>query len=215
MRTASGSVRVSTVADLRRTPMRVVSVVFSLALLAPAAAHAERVVTNDAVGDAEAWTYEQDLQLVPAPQEATADITRTVAALGNRQLRVTIHFRDLEARPRHDMVLRIRTPHTTFDVIAERRLASQPTAELTNPEDDPFACRHLDVGYDGRADVVSVSVPTRCIGSPLWVRVGVKASATPAADSNPQTAVVSYFDDALRDGGTGRTVRLGERIRRG
>lgn len=202
-------------ADLRRTPSRLVALLVPLVLLAPAAAHAEKLVHDDAVGDAEGWTYEQEFQLVPAPQEATADITRTVAALGNRQLRVTIHFRDLEARPRHDMVVRVRTPHTTFDVLAERQNASRPTVELTNPDDDPFACRHLDVRYDGRADVVSVSVPTRRIASPRWVRVGVKASATPAADPDLQPMVISYFDDALREGGTAQIVRLGARIHRG
>jgi hypothetical protein len=46
------------------------------------------------------------------------------------------------------------------------------------------------------------------------VRVGVKAGATPAADPEPQTTVITYLDDALRDGGTGQTVRLGPRVHR-
>ena len=186
-----------------------------LALLAPQSAHAEQVTTQDVVGDAEAWTYYQDFQFVPAPQEASADITRTVVSFGDCRLRVAVHFRDLRVRPRHDMVVRLRTPRATFDVIATREGASRPTIELTNPRDDEFPCSSLRVGYDGAADAVRISVPASCIGSVRWVRLGVKATASPAADPDSQTTVIFYADDALREGGAGQTVRLGPRIHRG
>jgi len=198
-----------------RRGLRLLALGLPLALLAPAAAHAETVVTDDAVGDAEAWSYDQEFQFVPAPQEASADITRTVASFGDRRLRVTLRFRDLQVRPRHDMVVRLRTPRATFDVIATREGASHPTVELTNPRDEEFPCRNLRVAYDGAADTASVAVPTRCIGSPRWVRLGVKATATPAVEKDPQTSVVFYADDALREGGSDRTVRPGPRIHRG
>ena len=183
-------------------------------LLVPAA-HAEVVVEEDAVGDAEAWTYFEEFQFVPAPEEASVDITRTVASFGDRRLHVAAEFRDLEVRPRHDTLVRIRTPRRTFDVIAARRLASRATIELTNPRDGDFACRGLRVSYDGAADTVSISVPTRCIGSPPWVRLGVKATASPTADPDPQAMVVFFADDARRDADTGSTIGMGPRIHRG
>ena len=98
-------------------------------------------------------------------------------------------------------------------MIATREGASRATIELTNPRDEAFSCRGLRVRYDGGADLVRLSVPTTCIGSPRWVRLGVKSTASPTVGA--QTAVVLYADDALRDGGSDKTVRLGARIHRG
>jgi len=201
---------------MHRTGARLVSaLLLTTAVLLPDAARAETVVIEDAVGDAEAWTYFEEFQYVAAPQEASADITRTLVSFGHRRLDVAVEFRDLHARPSHDTLVRIRTPHRSFDVIATRRMAASATVVLTNPRDDDLVCRGLRGSHDGATDTVSMSVPTRCIGSPRWVRLGVKATAVPAADPEAQTTVVFFADDARRLGRTGTSVRLGTRIRRG
>ncbi len=141
-------------------------------------------MTVDAPGDARAFTFDQQAQFVPAPQEAAVDITRTVAALGHRRLSVTVHFRDLQVRPRHTTLVRVGTPRLTFDVIAERMSASRATVEVSDRGDTAFECRGLRVSYDGAADLVSLSVPTSCLEAPRWVQLGVRATASPEA--NPE-----------------------------
>ncbi|MBD3926597.1 hypothetical protein IEZ26_18400 [Nocardioides cavernae] len=186
-----------------------------VALLLPAAAHAETVVTVDPVGDARAWTYFQEFQYVPAPQEASADVIRTAAAFVPRRLSVAVHLRDLQVRPRHDTLVRIWTPRDIFDVTAERLSAQRATVSVARQRGDAFGCRGLSVAYDGAADTVALSVPARCIGSPRWVRLGVEVTATPEADPEAQTAIVHFADDGHRGGVSENSVGKGPRIHRG
>jgi len=128
----------------QRLGLRLLAAVLPVtSLLLPAAAQAEKVVTVDAPGDARAFTYDQQAQFVPAPQEAAVDITRTVAALGHRRLSVTVRFRDLQVRPRHTALVRVGTPRRTSDVIAERTSASRATVEVSDRGDTAFECRGL------------------------------------------------------------------------
>ena len=181
----------------------------------PGAAHAEKVVTEDSSGDAEAFVFYQEFQFVPAPEEASVDITRTVAALGNRRLSVTVRFRDLEVRPRHGTEVRVRTPRAVFLVSAGRTSASRPKVTMAAQGRDPSRCRGLRVTYDGTADVVSVSVPTACIGSPRWVRLGVGATASPAANPQHPSSTVLLADDGHRDVWREHSLGTGPRIHRG
>ena len=49
-----------------------------MTLTAPPAAHAETVTVRDAVGDVEAFYFNEDQDTLPAPHQAASDITRTV-----------------------------------------------------------------------------------------------------------------------------------------
>ena len=109
---------------------RVVAALLPLTVLIPAAAHAERVVTDDAVGDvvsepsdisvsAEATTDpppEVVDPFVPDPDNATTDITRTVVDHRAGLLKVTASFRDLQHTFNDSLVMRIRTPQRTWTV---------------------------------------------------------------------------------------------------
>ena len=198
-----------------RLGVRVLAALLSVAAVLPGAAHAEKVVTEDLADDAQAFTYYQEFQYVPAPQEATADITRTVAALGTRRLSVTVHFRDLRARPRHTTLVRVRTPRSTVDVLAERESARRPRGTVSTTRGEELGCQGLRVRYDGAADRVSLSVPAACIGSPRWVRLGVGATATPEANPENPSTVVLFTDDGHRDTFSEDSLGTGPRIRRG
>lgn len=200
---------------LPRRLVRLAALLAPVVLLLPTASHAETVVTEDAVGDARAWTYFQEFQFVPAPEEASVDVVRTAAALGQRRLSIAVHIRDLEVRPRHGTLLRIWTPRGTFDVAAERLSARRATVSLARQRGDELRCRDLSVAYDGAADTVALSVPARCIGSPRWVRLGVEVTASPEADLAAQTATVFLVDDAHRGAPGSNSVGKGPRIRRG
>lgn len=200
---------------LPRRLVRLAALVAPVVLLLPAAAHAETVVTEDAPGDAWAWTYFQEFQFIEAPEEASVDVTRTAAAFGQRRLSVAVHLRDLEVRPRHETLLRIWTPRDTFDVTAQRRSARRATVSLARQRGEAFGCRGLSVAYDGAADTVALSVPARCLGGPRWVRLGVRATATPEADPEAQTMTIYFADDGHRGGLRENSIGKGPRIRRG
>jgi hypothetical protein len=200
----------------RTAALRLAALLAPVALVLPAAAaHAETVVTEDAAGDARAWTDYQEFQYVPAPDEASADVIRTAAAFGQRRLSVAVHFRDLEVRVRHETLVRVWTPRGAFDVTAERRSARRATVSLARQGSDALGCRGLSVAYDGAADTVALSVPARCIGAPRWVRLGVKATTTPRRYADNPGTVFFLADDGHREGLRENSIGKGPRIRRG
>ncbi|WP_299924981.1 hypothetical protein [uncultured Nocardioides sp.] len=67
--------------------------------------------------------------------------------------------------------------------------------------------------YDAGADAVAVSVPTACLSSPRWVRLGIKAFA-PLATTDP-AVLASTVDDGHSDAFRMTRVSTGPRIRRG
>lgn len=185
-----------------------------VALLLPTAAHAGEVVVEDAVGDAEAWTDVQEFQFVPAPEEASVDITRTAASYAQHRLSVAVHFRDLEVRVAHQTSVRIWTPRGTVDVTVERKSARRATVSAAR-RGEAIRCRGLSGAYDGKADTVLLSVPAGCLGSPRWLRLGVKATATPRLDAENPGTVFFLADDGSRDVFRGGSTGKGPRIRRG
>jgi hypothetical protein len=195
--------------------VRLAALLAPAALVLPAAAHAETVVTEDATGDARAWTDYQEFQYVPAPDEASVDVIRTAAAFGERRLSVAVHFRDLEVRVRHETLVRVWTPRGAFDVTAERRSARRTTVSLARQGGDAVRCRGLSAAYDGAADTVAMSVPARCIDAPRWVRLGVKATATPRLYADDPGTVFFLADDGHRDGLGEKSIGKGPRIHRG
>lgn len=200
---------------LPRRLVRLAALLAPVVLLLPTASHAETVVTEDALGDAQAWTDYQEFQFVAAPQEASVDITRTAAAFGQRRLSVAVHLRDLEVRPRHTTLVRIWTPDGTFDVSAERVSARRAGVSVAQQFGDAFACRGLSVAYDGAADVVALSVPARCIGAPRWVRLGVRSTATPRLHAEAAGTVFFLTDDGHRGGVRENSIGKGPKIHRG
>lgn len=196
-----------------RFGVRLLAALLPAATLLSGAAHAETVVTEDGARDAEAYDY--GFELVAAPQEASVDIIRTVAAFGQRRLDITVQVRALEERVRHGVRVRIRTPRDTFTVKAGRRSDSRPTIAVRKGRGGASGCRGLRVRYDGAADSVTLSVPARCIGGPRWVRLGVTAKATPRVDGENPSTVFFLADDAHRDTFREGSVGVGPRIVRG
>ncbi len=159
-----------------RSGLRVLAAVLPLALLVPAAAHAEKVVLDDAVGDVVSVTDDQELgESVPAPDYAGVDVLRTTVAFGANRLRVGVRFRALERDPFQITVVRVKTPDRAFDISVER-LGGKPIATIgRGPED--VECRGLAAKVDLGADTVTVSLPASCLDDPRWVQVGVGAVA--------------------------------------
>ena len=182
-------------------------------LLAPVPAHAEKVVTHDAAGDAGVvgWLAEEDAELPPVPDPSPADIVRTVAAHGDRRLSIAIHFLDLEGVREQSTRMLVRTPAGSFRI--DVRAKGRRTRATLTQRGQQIDCRALRARFDAAADVVTVSVPTACLASPRWVRLGVTAFA-PLPMTDP-AVLASTVDDGHRDTVRLNSVGTGPRIRRG
>ena len=203
-----------------RLGARLVAVLLPAVLLLPAAAHAEKVVTEDAIGDVQAYSAETiaggDLVLVPAPDEPSPDILRSVAAHGDRRLSVTVHFRDLVLTGFHSTLIRVFTPGgSRFDISVDKDPGSRADASLASQQGDS-TCRGLRAELDRAADLVAVSVPTSCLGAPRWVRLGVGAFAiSESAEASDPDSFTVLIDDGHRDVVRETSIGKGPRIHRG
>jgi hypothetical protein len=193
---------------------RLLAVLVPVALLTPAAAHAEKVVTEDAVGDAVTLVDESaDLdEAIPAPDHEGADVVRTAVAHGAKRLRVSVAFRALERDPFQFIVIRVRTPRGNYEVLVER-LGGKP---ITTIDRGPTTvdCDGLGAKVDLPADTVTASLPTSCLDAPRWVQVGVGAVSVSGQQDDPELAAV-FADDAHRDGAIRDNIAPGPRVRRG
>jgi len=203
----------------RRGVRLAAALVPAVALVLPAAAHAEKVVTEDSVGDARAWNSAQYASS-PAPDEASADITRTVVAHGNRRLIITIHFRDLSLARDNLTVVRVHTPQKKIRIGVSKKPGSRAQT-VTYGRVWALDCRALRATVDGGADQVTISVPTACIDAPRWVQLELRSISEPVDRTEEDEGELGssgyYGDDGYRDNtirnGSGRAK--GPRVHRG
>ena len=202
-----------------RLGTRLLAALLPAAVLLPGAAHAERVVTDDAVGDV--VTVESGLGFVdtgeevrPAPEHESTDITRTVVDHRAGRLQVTVAFRDLHRSFSDTVLMQIRTPQRTWMVFAERR-GNETVTQLFGRRSEP-TCPRLRTTVDATTDRVVVRVPTSCIGDPRWVQPDLMALGT-EVEHDPETGdqLVKFYDDAygVGLGDTGESGS-GPRVRR-
>lgn len=193
---------------------RILAVLVPVALLTPVAAHAEKVVTEDAVGDVVTLLDESvDLdEAIPAPDHEGADVVRTAVAHGAKRLRVSVAFRALERDPFQFIVIRVRTPRGKYEVLVER-LGGKPITTIDRGR-ETVDCDGSGAKVDLRADTVTASLPTSCLDAPRWVQIGVGAVSVSGQQGNPELAAV-YADDAHRDGAIRDNIATGPKVRRG
>lgn len=196
-----------------RSGLRLLAAALSLALLVPAAAHAEKVVTEDAVADVLTFEGESFEDALPAPEQANGDVVRTVVSHGDSRLRVRVQFRALEPRTYQFRIIEIATADTKYEISVER-LGGKPVASISRRRGD-VECRGLKAQVDMGAALLTVSLPTSCLESPRWVRVGVGAVALDDDDAVQPDGGAVYADDAHRAGEIRERLALGPKVRRG
>lgn len=189
------------------------------ALLAvPTAAHADRVATHDAAGDADSIFMDAEEEVfTPAPEHRSVDITRTVVTHRAHRIGVAVTYQELDDAFAHYQHIRLRTSGQRFDIMVER-LGGPAFPVMTRRErEDWVGCAGMRASVDRAAERITVSVPTRCVGSPRWVQVGVVSYGYDrrAAASDP-AARTFFLDDAHRTGGfSDDDPRLGPKVPRG
>ena len=196
--------------------------VLGAAVLVPTPAGAERDTVVDMPGDAQKLDWERsrknDPVFLPAPDETSVDVVRTVVAHGETRLGVTVRYRELVRASDHETSIRVLTSHERrFDV--RITLTSRGRAETALTRDDRFfSCPGLRPVVDVARHRVKVSLPTSCLGEPRWVRVGVVAEGLEdvATEEHPYDFEM-YLDDGGSAGlGAARSwPSLGPRVRRG
>jgi hypothetical protein len=192
---------------------RLAALLVPACLALPTAAHAEKVVTEDAVGDVLSLSQSEDLaDAVPAPDYAGVDVVRTAVAHGAQRLRVSVRFRSLERDPFQFTIMHVSTPQGGYDIQVER-LRDKPVTSLARGRND-VDCRGLKTKVDLVAETVTTSLPTSCLGAPRWVKVGVGAVALAADQASPELAA-AYADDAHRDGEIRDRIAPGPKVHRG
>lgn len=135
-----------------------------------------------------------------------------MAAHGEKRLAITVHFRDLEGVRELSTRVLVRTPAGSFQLFVQAKERRRTRATLTR-RGELIDCRALQARFDTGADVVAMSVPTSCLWSPRWVRLGVFA-ASPLPMTDP-AVLASTVDDGHRDTVRLRSIGTGPRIRRG
>lgn len=199
-----------------RLGLRLLALALPVALLAPCAAYAATVTTTDAAGDSMQITYVDDEPvLTPMSSDTSVDIVRTTVAHGTARLKVTTAIRGLERPGYFGITVAVKTPDGRFSVQAKRNGGGRLAPEFVLRGTRPFPCRGVRASVDEESDTVVVSLPTSCLDSPEWVRVGVGAFAAESTAPDP-TELEILADDAHRVGDVReRGVAVGGKVRRG
>lgn len=220
---------------MSRLATRLVAVLVPVALLLPAAAHAEQVTVDDAVSDAKALNFGSDMggllfgtggddgpPFLDAPAETATDITRTTIRHAKR-VSITVHFRDLAETAEYSVNIGIRTPDQRFDVFAARSADGVRDTELfpslvidESVPGRPRPCRSVRGRYDVVAETVTVSFPAVCVGKPRWIQIEVGAArlqVTPLGDGSVNLA--GWADDAFRSSLSENSMGRSPKVRRG
>ena len=202
-----------------RLGLRVFALALSGVLLVPSAANAEEIVTEDPAADVlTLGPTEQggdDLDnLLPAPENLTADVVRTTVDHRASRLRVRLDLRDLGRSRTYFAVLEVRTPDGTFEVETEN-LGRRPKVDMTR-RSRAIECQRLRATGDQASSRVTVTIPTSCLGDPRWVQVGAGVASVETVTSADGAAEMAVFaDDAHRVGEIRDMIAFGPKVRRG
>jgi hypothetical protein len=169
-------------------------------------AYADTWSRADERGDVQKLTFRRSGEVVkPARNDRRTDITRVTANHGDRRLSLRIHVRDLRLADTRSVDVRIKTATGPYNVAVE-------VSDLSTVYKHGPWCPRLRHDLDYDANLITISVPRRCLDNPRWVRIGVRMSTVNFSVRNPAV----HVDDALSGRRAEFTWRatLGRRIYR-
>ena len=138
----------------------------------PTAAHAEKHTMDDATGDVLKFTIDSSVG-VAAPEYTSVDITRSVVRHSARQVKIKVRIVDIQpgaALP--DLGVGIRTGRTSYSL----SLFRDTGYALATERGKAVKCPDKSQSISAEDDLILISVPRACLGSPRWVKVGISAS---------------------------------------
>lgn len=178
----------------------------------PGAAHAERVVHNDAHGDVNYSTYDEETGTHDEvnPSVKPGDIQRIAVRHKTNKVFVAVSFADLRrADASGGHFLRLVTNEGVKRNIFLETSKENPRGTLyfSKQNGGPIECKGLSRDIDYSAETLKFEVPRSCLGGPRWVRVGFQTIRYP--DASVEGA---YIDDATKDSTYGSQPALGDRV---
>ena len=173
-----------------------------LLLTTPALASAADLDHTDPARDVHVADIESE-RTHPATSERHVDIRRVQVSHGTEAL--TIRFRTRGALPTKRLFLgaQLKAPTGNFELTYLKFLGESGVSLTRHMDEVP--CEGLTATLERK--VVTFVVPTACLGTPAWVRVGVGA-----AQMRKQKMVM---DDGFSRGAIGDDLHLSKRIARG
>lgn len=154
-------------------------------------AYADRAVARDAVHDV-VMGEDELVEGGPAPDQAQADIVRTVVRHGARRLVIKVKVQDLTFGRFRAVYASVRTHRAEHDLTV---FALDKVKDFTFSSSRGVPCPGRRMSYSVRKDTVTMSVPRRCLSNAEWVRVGTLLSTSEAGGGR-----VTYADDGLLAG---------------
>jgi hypothetical protein len=160
--------------------------------LMPTAAHADRLVQNDAVGDVVSVSGES---ATPLPDRTEGDIAYSKIRHRDRRVILTMRYRELSTGQDMLHYFAIRTSKMTRYVYLSASTGHWGgVVQMRNAHDKKVRC-HVTKKIDYTANTAMVSVPRSCLGKPRWVKVAMAQASYDAS-----SATTFMIDDARANG---------------
>lgn len=179
----------------------------ALVAVTPALASAADYRHTDRAGDVRSASFQSSGDTIGRPERRERSVDIRTVRVSHTADRVVVKIRTRGPIPTKKFFVgtTLRTPHGSFDA-GTYKFFGMSGNELTS-EDETIDCAGYRTDVDRARRLTTIVVPTTCIGSPAWVRVGVGASRI--------SGQRIYADDGLRSGPIGNDFRYSPRIARG
>lgn len=172
-------------------------------------AQAQTLAVGDARGDVTVFDDTTEQPEAVDPTVRNGDVVRTVFRHTGRRISVRAKFADLakQGDVRQDFLqLRTDEGQQRFVMVLAGRGGWAGETMMFRGNGSDVACR-IRHRIDYADDVLTLSFPRRCAGSPRWVRLGFAAMTG--------TEERTYVDDAQSRGPVGNELTMSPRLRRG
>jgi hypothetical protein len=181
---------------IRRPVLVVAAATIALSVLAPAA-QAETWSHRDAVGDVVTLGGDDgEDEETAAPDDRVTDVRRITASHRWAALRVRLQVRDVTDGNQVAQV-KVMGPRNRHAILVLTRVAGRDRVQARAfDEESDRRCDGAEAAVRPRRDVVTLILPTACLGSPDWVRV---SSLYGTFRGRPGTTGAINVDDALSD----------------
>lgn len=177
-----------------------------LAIVLPSAASAETFSHRDPAHDVVRQNQTTGV-LVKTPANKSADIIRVRFSHTRRHVLSMTAMRDYQGG--YWMVTEVlKTPRSRY-VVWGTMWHGDLSFQVSRNAGDSYRCRGITGTIRPARDQILVSVPTRCIARPRWVRMGLYYSVIVKGGAS------IYIDNALRKGFGMNSLDLSPRLRRG
>ncbi|WP_157210042.1 hypothetical protein [Nocardioides aequoreus] len=171
-----------------------------------APAHADTWFARDTARDVVRLDAGDDdvANAAPAPRRREGDVVALRVSHDERRVRAAIVYDRLTRPTGGKQVVHVLSLRTSKGKDVDTILLTDRSDRQGELADRP--CRGVATRVEYAADRVVFNIPSRCLGSPRWVRVG--------GGIGTMLGERLYVDDALRDGSIRDEMKLGPRVPR-